>query len=568
MNTLGRTTLRLRVASAMVAAALVLTGCADILLPSAEPEAKQPVPKDLSVYLEQTAEWGECDAEVLLPVDETSVIFGQTVVECSSVLVPAVYDTATITAEFEIQMMRMRWPGDEPRRGHIFINPGGPGGSGIEQLQYSDFPQELLENYNIVGFDPRGVGASVFADGSTIKCSDQLDYASYFMESSPADEKEYDRLIKEADRYYEDCIANNPLWWTLSTAHVVDDLDIMRQAVSGDEPLHFIGSSYGTRIASQYVTEFPEHVGFIVLDSPVTVDTDPIASYLEDLAANEEKLVTRVENYADYAGLSFDEAFDRLLQIRQWADDGEIYGFAGYEPASTVDAMLSSEALFQAGIFAMNYLPEDEAAYYFNGAIDELWVNRWNGTFEWFGLWLDGYEPDALEGGNSLEEKNIIRSNEYEIRVIVNTMDFSEPPYTEEQQRDLSQRSKEIAPHFTALYQDASGYEYFGPPKGLSWYQIAIDDPVIPDPPDTPFVPANTSGKKLLIIGATRESVTPFAFAGATADLLASPLITVDTSMHAPAAYYTNSCVTEALLDYFVREVDMTDRQCGDADLG
>jgi hypothetical protein len=115
---------------------------------------------------------------------------------------------------------------------------------------------------------------------------------------------------------------------------------------------------------------------------------------------------------------------------------------------------------------------------------------------------------------------------------------------------------------WSELYSDASGYEYFGPPKGKDWYSIALADDSIPNPPDEPFVPTNPSGKQLLIIGSLYESVTPFAFAKDTAALLGSPLIAVESDIHAPAAWYDNECVNNALIQYFVQGAVLEDTTC------
>jgi len=133
---------------------------------------------------------------------------------------------------------------------------------------------------------------------------------------------------------------------------------------------------------------------------------------------------------------------------------------------------------------------------------------------------------------------------------------------SEAEQRELSAQSKEVAPLLNELYSDASGYEYFGEPKGLSWYQIALDDPTIPDPPSEPFIPSNPSGKPLLIIGSTNESVTPFSFAEDTAELLDSPLLAVESEIHAPAANYSNDCVNRILLDYLLDRADIVSTTC------
>jgi len=223
--------------------------------------------------------------------------------------------------------------------------------------------------------------------------------------------------------------------------------------------------------------------------------------------------------------------------------------------------MVSSEALFTRGIFTLNYFPEAQSVGLFTQAMDDAYNDNWAGSFEAWGFLLDGYEPDSLAGG-SLAEKNLDRSNEYEIRVIVNTMDFSLPPLTEEQQRDFSARFQEAAPMWFELSQDASGYEYFGPPKGLSWYQLALADPMIPDPPAEPFIPTNSSGQNLLVIGSLFESVTPFDFATDTAELLGATLVSVDSDVHAPAAWYNNACVNSVLSAYFLSDEPLADAAC------
>ena len=532
---------------------LAVSACA-----AASPADVMPQERDLADYYAQEVSWGECDSEWLID-DEVSTL-GESSLDCATILVPAVYDDSADAPDFELALMR-RSLTDDPQ-GVIFINPGGPGVSGVGQVQFSNFPDELLGSFDIVGFDPRGVNHSSFADGTEIRCSDVTDYITYFEEGSPANESELDEVVEVLDAHYEGCHADNPYWWTLSTDNVAKDLDILREVVTPGQPLNFLGSSYGTTIAGRYVSDFPDQVGRIVFDSPTTVDTDRIESRLEKLAADEEKLRGFVQGYADNQEITFDQAWETVLEIRQLADDDQLYGFAGPTPAEEFpDTQISSESLFTRGIAALNYVPQADAQNYFNQGIFDAVQYRWNGTFEWFAFWLDGYDPESLYG-ESIEAKEMVRSNEYEIRTMVNTMDFSQAPLSEQQQREFSDRAEDVAPLLSALYSDASGYEYFGPPKGLSWYQIAVDDPSIPIPPDEPFVPSNPSGAELLIIGSTDESVTPFSFAEDTAEILGGTLIAVESDIHAPAGNYTNDCVNRILIDYFLDRADIEPVTC------
>lgn len=522
-----------------------------------------PGTRDLSSYRAQEVVWSQCDSDWYLDSDYQSETFLDADVRCTWIDVPAVYEEGGIDKDFSIALMRVSSDGWRDSSGKaIFINPGGPGGSGIEQVQNSDFPEELLDEYAFIGFDPRGVGKSTFSDGTEIRCSDELDYVSYFGEATPASEEEWDALVEQSDEYYLDCASRNPLWWTLSTESVTRDLDLLRQLITPGQPLNFIGSSYGTTIAGRYVSLYPATVGKIVFDSPTTVDTDRIRSTVVGWEADEKKLAGYVQGYADFLGVSFDEAWERVLEVRRRGDADQLIGYAGFEPSPVEpDYMVSSEGLFTNGIFALNYIPEDEAQELFNSSMEEAYEYNWNGTFESLAFWLDGYEPDSLEGP-TLAAKPIERSNEYEIRVIVNTMDYGMPPLEEDAQRQLSAELKEVAPLSWALYSDESGYEYFGPEKGIDWLSLALEDDSIPDPPSTPFVPSNPSGKQLLIVGSLYESVTPFSFAKDTATLLDSTLITVESEVHAPAAWYDNECLNEVLVSYFLGDQPVSAKTC------
>jgi hypothetical protein len=85
---------------------------------------------------------------------------------------------------------------------------------------------------------------------------------------------------------------------------------------------------------------------------------------------------------------------------------------------------------------------------------------------------------------------------------------------------------------------------------------------VIPDPPAEPFIPENSSGKNLLVVGSLFESVTPFDFAKDTAELLGATLISVDSDVHAPAAWYDNACINSVLSEYFLTDNPVPDTDC------
>ncbi len=539
---------------------LLITGLALTACSGGEPQAA----KDLASYQSQTIEWGGCNSAYGRGITQSKAFANAPNTDCTKVLVPASYSGGASTKEYSIALMRIGYATESDYMGTIFINPGGPGASGIEQLVFSEFPKELLKHYDIIGFDPRGVGFSKFSDGTSIKCSDRLDFESYFDgEGSPANEAEEKLNEDILNEYYADCAERNPDWWTMSTENVVSDLELMRSVLLDDEPLNFIGSSYGTTIASLYVSRYPENVGKIVLDSPTSSDSDIFAAGLENVKSQEAKLNMLLDAYADQKGISTEAAFQKLLKFKQLADDDKLVGDNGIYPSKEQPSfMISPESLFRKGLFALNYLPEEQAKRDFISAMDALEANRSNRIFEWYGLVMDGYDPSALEGGSSLDSKEIIRSNRYEVMEIVNSLDYAPAELTEEEQREFYQQTLKLAPRSTKLSMDSSGYINFKPSKIKDWVEIALADDQIPDPATEPLARENKSGKELLVIGSINESVTPYAFSKETAELLKSPLISVNDSVHAPAAYYNNSCLNRILVDYFISDKEIKNTTC------
>ncbi|SDV04031.1 TAP-like protein [Microlunatus sagamiharensis] len=153
-----------------------------------------------------------------------------------------------------------------PRLGTLFINPGGPGGSGLSLL--GGFPTQGLEHYDVASWDPRGVGRS-----TPVRCSGGADLDRLFsLDVSPDDDAEASVLNTAARDLGRSCLAGSgALLEHISTADTVRDLDLLRGLV-GDERLHYLGFSYGTQIGAQYADTFPARTGPMVLDGAVDLD--------------------------------------------------------------------------------------------------------------------------------------------------------------------------------------------------------------------------------------------------------------------------------------------------------
>lgn len=186
--------------------------------------------------------------------------------ECADARVPLDYANLDGTA---ITLGLVRRPATvSPRLGSLFINPGGPGGSGRNYVGY--FDAKGLEQYDVVGWDPRGVGAS-----TPVQCFDDAELDAYTsMDVSPDDDGERQALITATRQFGLACLEHSgPLLQHVSTTETVRDLDVLRQ-VLGEKKLTYFGSSYGTQIGAEYAQLFGPSVGRMVLDGAVEITDD------------------------------------------------------------------------------------------------------------------------------------------------------------------------------------------------------------------------------------------------------------------------------------------------------
>jgi pimeloyl-ACP methyl ester carboxylesterase len=155
------------------------------------------------------------------------------------------------------------------RRGVIFFNPGGPGGQGTVQLPESIgfFPKELLRDYDIVSWDPRGAGASTAVRCFPSQAAENAFLGKYV--NFPASRRQQGAYIRRWREFGKICAARNgALLRHVSTADTARDLNLLRQAL-GQPKLNYLGISYGTYLGATYANLFPRRVGRLVLDGNV-----------------------------------------------------------------------------------------------------------------------------------------------------------------------------------------------------------------------------------------------------------------------------------------------------------
>ncbi|WP_119727069.1 alpha/beta hydrolase [Thermomonospora amylolytica] len=189
--------------------------------------------------------------------------------ECATVRLPLDYDNPK-GATTEIAVLRVKARNPKKRIGSLFVNPGGPGGQGTAMAYQAQYflGKEVLDRFDIVGFDPRGIGFS-----ANIKCfkspKDQaLAYAGFNV-PFPIGQKEEAAFIKSAKAVGKGCsTTGKPLAGSMSTAEAARDMDVLRRAV-GDKKLSYLGFSYGTALGQYYANMFPDRVRAVAVDGVI-----------------------------------------------------------------------------------------------------------------------------------------------------------------------------------------------------------------------------------------------------------------------------------------------------------
>ncbi len=223
----------------------------------------------LDRYYNQELEWEPCEADSLSPQSRAHA-------ECATLRVPMSYsdpDEGTI----DLAVSRLPATKQPARLGSLVVNPGGPGAEGLmfvdsvhSVLAHSRLPRRdtVSATYDLVGFDPRGVG-----DSQAIHCLPPQQLRQFLTQDIPDhDHEAVHKFAAEQRDFITACSdASGPLLANLSTADTARDLDLLRSAL-GDERLNYFGVSYGTTIGATYLTLFPDTTGRLVLDSAVGPD--------------------------------------------------------------------------------------------------------------------------------------------------------------------------------------------------------------------------------------------------------------------------------------------------------
>ena len=233
---------------------------------------------------------------------------------CTEIRVPRDY-AAPASGYLNISLIRAAATKPKEKIGSLIVNPGGPGGSGVQFVRdgLSIYPKAIRERFDIIGFDPRGVNSS-----TAIRCIDNLD-GHAALDPSPDDASELTELVEAAREYAEACASRNDATLPyLSTDAVARDLDRIRASV-GDDKLTYLGFSYGTLIGVTYADRFPDRIRAMALDGAIDPSLDLGAFRADQAVAFEGALKRFLADCAKRRDCAFHEggksaaAFDALM---------------------------------------------------------------------------------------------------------------------------------------------------------------------------------------------------------------------------------------------------------------
>lgn len=250
--------------SILTAVALVGSAGASAASPAAGPPAKKPAidieARRVDRVPTPVPTWFDC-----------SSVFGPGN-ECATVDLPLDYDEPT-GATTSVAILRHKATDQAHKIGSLFVNPGGPGGSGVEIAAAAAYfvGPEVLASFDVVGFDPRGTNYS-----DNVRCWKDVGVRSADLAglsvAFPFTAAEKSAYVQSSKAFGRACsTTGKPLSGSMSTAEVARDMDVLRRAV-GDTKLTYLGFSYGTYLGNVYANMFPDRVRAMVIDGVL----DPI----------------------------------------------------------------------------------------------------------------------------------------------------------------------------------------------------------------------------------------------------------------------------------------------------
>ena len=506
----NRSTSRLRRAAAVIAglaaASVALSGCLYAMIPeqSSRPSTTnapdtEGVAEDLLPFYSQELTWTECGVGF----------------DCTDVTAPLDWEDPG-KGEITLSVVRHRAEGTPV--GSLLTNPGGPGSSGVDLILNSlDFAvgADLIENFDVIGFDPRGVGES-----TAVTCYDaaQMDDYLYGIPSAARGTAEWEaELLDSHKKFAEACDANSGgILPYITTINAARDMDLIR-AVLGDKQLNYLGYSYGTFLGATYAKLYPEKAGRLVLDGAI----DPAVPGLEVGATQalgfESALRAYMKDCLDSGECPFSGSVDEAM-----ADLGALLASVDRAPLKSGDGrMLGADSLMTAIIAAL--YSQDSWAYLTQALDGALQGDPTSALF--LADFYNGRENGAYTD-NSSEAFRAYNCMDYPVE--------DDPAAEAATNAKIAEGAPTIAPYWA------------GPDSCSVW----------------PYPPTGTRGEikaegagPILVIGTTNDPATPYEWSESLANQLEEGVLITRVGEGHTGYNKGNACVDDAVEAFLLDDV-------------
>jgi pimeloyl-ACP methyl ester carboxylesterase len=444
--------------------------------------------------------------------------------ECATYTVPRDYSDPS-GATLELALTRLPATDVENRIGSLFLNPGGPGGSGVSFAQGAGAVLSTLTDgrFDIVGFDPRGVAGS-----TPVQCftSDAERFGSGLLVGDvPDSEEELVEAAAQTAAYTSLCGIRNPENLAfVSTEFVARDLDLLRAAV-GDEKLSYLGLSYGTILGATYANLFPDRVRALALDGAVNPEgfTSDISSFLTDSYRDSDAVLEGFFATCEEAGPELCALAGKDPQRVYEQLVGDIRASGGLPALTSSVPTIVTEDFLSNLVFQLMYTPT--AWQQLAAALDSAATTDDGGALVDLAISLFGVpEPDAPYN-NATDALNAV--------LCTDTGDGGEAS----QWIDVAEEVEEVSPSF------GKAGAYIGFPCA-TWPAEAASR--YAGPWDVP------TANPVLILNPTSDPITPLASAQELDDLLADSRLLVQESFGHTTFAATSTCTLGFLRAYLL----------------
>lgn len=454
-----------------------------------------------------TTSWGTC-ADVIKDASRVPTA------RCTTVSVPVDYAKP---AGAQAQLAVIKVPASGRRIGVLLVNPGGPGASAVDtvaDMGASLAGSPILEQFDLVGVDPRGVGHST----PQLRCRTDAQFDAYraqpMTDYSPAGVAQIEGVLRD---FADQCLTALGAEYlaNVGTAAAVRDMDAVREAL-GEAQINFLGFSYGTELGATYASRYPDRVRAMVLDGAVDPSLDPITESVNQMAG-------------------FQRAFDRYAADCMTDADCPL----GTDPAQAVaryHQLIDPLATRPAATSDPRGLSYQDA---FTGTVSGLYSPRYWPyiTSGLLGL-ARGTDPiDLLLLADDYQQRdrNGHYSNRQDAFTAIRCVD-SVYPTDPAAWADADRRIRAAAPF--SSYGQFTGY---APRNTCALWPV----------PPTPVVGAATppGPGKVVVVSTTGDPATPYQAGVDLARQLGAPLVTFEGSQHT-VVFNGDQCIDTTVVDY------------------